>query len=150
VEDPGWARAREALATVATVVPVPVDAQGLRPDALRDAAVDAVLVGPAHQFPTGVVLSQERRVQLVAWAREHGGLILEDDYDAEFRYDRAPVAALQAAAPDHVVLIGSVSKTLAPALGLGWLVAPPRLRSLLGEQVHPRPPTLDQLALGVC
>jgi GntR family transcriptional regulator / MocR family aminotransferase len=149
VEDPGWTRAREALATLATIVPIPVDDHGLRSDALRDAAVDAVLVGPAHQFPTGVVLSQERRVQLVAWAREHGGLILEDDYDAEFRYDRAPVAALQATAPDHVVLLGSVSKTLAPALGLGWLVAPPRLRPLLGEQVHPRPPTLDQLALGV-
>ena len=81
---------------------------------------DAILVTPAHQFPTGAVLAPERRRALLAW----GGIMLEDDYDSEYRYDRAPVGTLQRLAPDRVVYLGSASKTLAPALRLGWLVAP--------------------------
>lgn len=108
-----------------TVVAAAVDEQGVRPDSIGPA--DTVFVTPAHQFPTGVVLSPERRVALVAWAHEAGGLILEDDYDAEFRYDRAPVGALQGLAADRVVYIGSTGKTFAPALRLGWAVLPPDL-----------------------
>lgn len=105
-----------------TVVAAEVDEQGVRPDSIR--AADTVFVTPAHQFPTGVVLSAGRRVDLIAWAHEADALILEDDYDAEFRYDRAPVGALQGLAPDRVVYIGSTGKTFAPALRLGWVVLP--------------------------
>ena len=98
----------------------PVDEHGI-----DVAAIDApvVLATPAHQCPTGVVLSPARRGELIGWARA-GGLVIEDDYDAEFRYDRAPLAALQGLAPDHVVYLGTASKTLAPGLRLGWLVLP--------------------------
>ena len=105
-----------------TVVAAELDEQGVRPDSIRSA--DTVFVTPAHQFPTGVVLSPERRVALIEWAHDVDGLILEDDYDAEFRYDRAPVGALQGLAPDRVVYIGSTGKTFAPALRLGWAVLP--------------------------
>jgi GntR family transcriptional regulator/MocR family aminotransferase len=125
----------------------PVDEEGIVLEGLEG---EAVLVTPSHQFPTGVVLSERRREALVRWAQESGGLIIEDDYDAEFRYDRDPVRALQGTAPDHVVQIGTVSKTLVPALRLGWIVAPPRLAAEI--QRHKRlvddfTPTLDQLTL---
>jgi GntR family transcriptional regulator/MocR family aminotransferase len=105
-------------------VPVEVDDHGLRIDRLREARVDAVVLTPAHQHPTGVVLSGERRAALLEWLRETGALALEDDYDAEFRYDRAAVGALQGLEPQRIVYAGSASKTLAPALRIGWLVAP--------------------------
>ena len=110
----------------------------------------AVLVTPAHQFPTGVVMSAERRAELLRWAEERGAMIIEDDYDAEYRYDRAPVGALQGLRPDLVVHIGSVSKTLAPALRLGWLIAPPPWRERLlaaREGLDHGLPALDQHAL---
>jgi GntR family transcriptional regulator/MocR family aminotransferase len=84
-------------------------------------------VTPAHQSPTGVVLAPERRTALVTWLREHGAYAVEDDYDAEYRYDRPAVGALQGLAGDHVVYAGTASKVLAPALRLGWLVVPPAL-----------------------
>jgi GntR family transcriptional regulator / MocR family aminotransferase len=86
-----------------------------------------VLATPAHQFPLGVVLSPERRAALIDWARDRGAVLFEDDYDAEYRYDRQPVGALQGLAPEQVTYAGSVSKTLAPGLRLGWLVLPERL-----------------------
>jgi GntR family transcriptional regulator/MocR family aminotransferase len=86
-----------------------------------------VLLTPAHQFPTGVVLSPRRRAELISWVRAVDGVIIEDDYDAEFRYDREPVGCLQGVDPERVVLLGSVSKALAPALRLGWMAAPPAL-----------------------
>jgi GntR family transcriptional regulator/MocR family aminotransferase len=89
-----------------------------------------VLVTPAHQFPTGAVLAPERRRALLAW----GGIVIEDDYDSEYRYDRAPVGTLQRLAPDRVVYLGTTSKTLAPALRLGWLVAPPALAGEIAER----------------
>ncbi|MFG2349340.1 MocR-like pyridoxine biosynthesis transcription factor PdxR [Streptomyces phaeochromogenes] len=89
--------------------------------------VVAVLMTPAHQFPMGVPLHPDRRAAVVDWARRTGGLILEDDYDGEFRYDRQPVGALQGLDPDHVVYMGTASKALAPGLRLGWLVLPPGL-----------------------
>ncbi|KMS81519.1 GntR family transcriptional regulator [Streptomyces leeuwenhoekii] len=133
VEDPGSLGTRQHLANggLATL-PVPVDDAGVRVDALRATGARAVLLTPAHQFPTGVVTSGERRRALLGWARE-GGLILEDDYDAEHRYDRPPVPALRALLADRVCYLGSVSKLLAPALRIGWMVPPPRHRDALIE-----------------
>jgi GntR family transcriptional regulator / MocR family aminotransferase len=147
VEDPSLPPHRAVLAYAGLEVRgVPVDDQGLDVRAL-DAPV--VLTTPAHQCPTGVVLSPARRAALVEWARA-GGIVIEDDYDAEFRYDRAPLGALQGLAPDRVVYLGTVSKTLAPGLRLGWLVLP---SSLLGLVVEAKvlddlgSPTIEQLAL---
>jgi GntR family transcriptional regulator/MocR family aminotransferase len=103
-------------------VPVPVDEDGIVVAALPPC--DAVVVTPAHQHPTGVLLSAERRAALITWLREHDAVAIEDDYDAEFRYDRPAVGALQGLDPERVIYAGSVSKTLAPALRLGWLVVP--------------------------
>jgi GntR family transcriptional regulator / MocR family aminotransferase len=128
VEDPGSVGLREQLeAGGLTCVPIPVDEGGLCVDALAASGVGAVVVTPAHQFPTGTVLAPERRHSLLQWARDRGGLVVEDDYDAEFRYDRTPVGALQGLGPDVVLYGGSVSKTLAPGLRLGWMVVPPPL-----------------------
>ncbi|MFJ2773491.1 PLP-dependent aminotransferase family protein [Streptomyces sp. NPDC087300] len=131
VEEPGSLGVRQHLRPLATP-PVPVDAQGIRVDALRATGARAVLLTPAHQFPTGVVLGGERRRELMDWARE-GGLVIEDDYDAEHRYDRPAVPALHALLPEHVCYAGSVSKLLAPALRLGWLLAPPAYRAALTD-----------------
>jgi len=98
-----------------------VDQNGLLVDGL---AADAVSVTPFHQFPTGAVLSSSRRHHLLGWARDHGALVIEHDDDAELRYELAPAPALQGADPDHVVYVGTVSRTLAPGLRLGWLVLP--------------------------
>ncbi|MEV4336530.1 aminotransferase class I/II-fold pyridoxal phosphate-dependent enzyme [Streptomyces sp. NPDC049590] len=131
VEDPGSLGARQHLANGGLATPpVPVDEDGVRVDALRATGARAVLLTPAHQFPTGVVTSGERRRELLEWARE-GGLILEDDYDAEHRYDRPPVPALRALLADRVCYLGSASKLLAPALRTGWLVAPAGYHSAL-------------------
>jgi GntR family transcriptional regulator/MocR family aminotransferase len=113
---------------------VEVDGSGIRVDRLRDRGVRAVVLTPAHQHPTGVVLSGERRAELLDWLRAADALAIEDDYDAEFRYDRAPVGALQGLAPQRVVYAGTASKTLAPALRVGWLVAPPSLVEALTEE----------------
>jgi GntR family transcriptional regulator/MocR family aminotransferase len=126
VEDPGSLGARQHLRSWGLETPgVPVDADGLRVDALRDSGAPAVLLTPAHQFPTGVVLDGRRRRELAGWA-EAGGLVVEDDYDAEHRYDRPPVPALRALLGGHACYTGSVSKTLAPALRVGWLLPPRR------------------------
>jgi GntR family transcriptional regulator/MocR family aminotransferase len=125
VEDPGSRGTREQLTNWGVdPVPVPVDEGGLDVAALRRTRLRTVLVTPAHHFPTGVVLTSQRRRALLAWS----GLVVEDDYDAEHRYDRAPVPALQGLAPDRVYYTGSVSKTLAPGLRLGWVVPPRSLR----------------------
>ena len=114
-------------------VSIGVDEAGTRVDELADADADAVVLTPAHQHPTGVVLAGERRTALLAWLRERDAIAIEDDYDAEYRYDRAAVGALQGLDPDRVVYVGSASKTLAPALRIGWLVVP---RSLLDAVSH--------------
>ncbi|MBL7626471.1 MocR-like pyridoxine biosynthesis transcription factor PdxR [Frankia nepalensis] len=126
VEDPGSRGAVEEFEYWGLrPVPVPVDGDGLRIDALAASGARAVFLTPAHQFPTGVVLAPGRRRALLAWAAD-AELVIEDDYDAEYRYDRAPVPALHAGAPDRIAYAGSTSKSLAPALRLGWLVPPPR------------------------
>ena len=108
-------------------VPIPVDEQGIVVDRLERSDAEAVFVTPAHQFPTGSVLAPERRAALLEWAQNRHAIVIEDDYDAEFRYDREPIGALQGVAPESVVYIGSASKTLAPALRLGWMVLPENL-----------------------
>jgi GntR family transcriptional regulator / MocR family aminotransferase len=106
---------------------VEVDSEGIVVDDLRRSTARAVLVTPAHQAPMGIVMSPRRRTELIAWARDVDGYIIEDDYDAEFRYDHHPVGTLQGIAPDRVVYCGTSSKNVAPGLRLGWLILPPRL-----------------------
>lgn len=132
------------------VVAVPVDDHGVDVQALAATGARAVILTPAHQSPTGVVLSPERRHSVVAWASTRDATIIEDDYDAEFRYDREPVGAVQGLAPDRVALLGSVSKSLAPALRLGWAVTPPHLSAAVAKHKNLADrgsPVLDQLAL---
>lgn len=131
VEDPGSLGARQQLQLWGMdTPPIPVDPAGLRIGELVSAGHPAVMVTPAHQFPTGVVLDGQRRRELRRWA-EAGGLVIEDDYDAEHRYDRPPVPALRSLLTEQVCYAGSVSKLLAPALRVGWLLAPKRYREEL-------------------
>ncbi len=129
VEDPGFFVHRAVVAHCGLrPVPVPVDAHGLRTDALAAVEADALLATPAHQMPLGGVLAPERRAALHEWAEQRDAYVIEDDYDAEHRYDREPVGALQGLAPERVIYAGGASKLLAPALRLGWLVLPEALR----------------------
>ncbi len=131
VEDPGSLGSRQHLQNWGLrTLPIPVDAEGLRVDLLRASGAGVVMATPAHHFPTGVVLEGERRRELIQWAAE-GGLILEDDYDAEHRYDRPPVPALRAMLTDQVIYAGSVSKLLAPSLRIGWMLPPPQYKDAL-------------------
>jgi GntR family transcriptional regulator / MocR family aminotransferase len=125
LEDPGWHRHRLVVEGAGLeVAPVPVDAEGIRVDALEATQASAVVVTPAHQFPSGAVLSRERRAALVEWAEEGERLIVEDDFDAEFRYEESGRGALQGLAPERVVYIGSASKRLTPGMRLGWALLP--------------------------
>ncbi|HEX5860182.1 MAG TPA: PLP-dependent aminotransferase family protein [Microbacterium sp.] len=153
VEDPGD-RSIDPIARGfgMEVVGVPVDGEGMDVAALAASPADAAIVTPAHQAPTGAVLSPSRRAQLIAWADRTGGWVLEDDYDSEFRYDRQPVGALQGIAPDRVILLGSTSKTHAPAIRLGWVAAPASLLPALtaGKEAADRGSSaLDQYAFGL-
>jgi GntR family transcriptional regulator / MocR family aminotransferase len=148
VEDPSHTTQHERIRAFGLdLAAQPLDVEGVIADGLD---AEALLVTPAHQFPTGRVLSGARRRALLRWAKASGALLVEDDYDAEFRYDREPVRALQGLAPEHVAYVGTVSKTLAPALRLGWVVAPFAIADEL--QAAKRladdfSPALDQLAL---
>lgn len=125
LEDPGW-HPHRLIAEQAglAVVPIAVDGEGLRVQELIVSDAAAVVVTPAHQFPTGAVLSPARRAALIEWAEREERLIVEDDYDAEYRYDRVAVGALQGLAPERVLYIGSASKRLAPGMRLGWVLMP--------------------------
>jgi GntR family transcriptional regulator/MocR family aminotransferase len=151
VEEPGPTRLWQAAALAGLqLVPLPVDADGIVVERLDDhPGVRAVCVGAAHQCPLGYVLAPHRRSALLEWARRVDGLIVEDDYDAEFRYDRPAVAAMQGMAPNRVALIGSVSKSLGPAVGIGWAVTPPYLAARLrnDDELALMPTSLNQLAL---
>ncbi len=128
VEDPGQDGPRAELTWLGIGhEAVPVDADGIVVEQLRRSSARAVLLTPAHQFPTGAVLAPVRRRAVVAWAHDVDGYVIEDDYDAEYRYDRHPVGAMQGLAPDRVIYSGTLSKSLAPGLRLGWLVLPPPL-----------------------
>ncbi|MEU6377315.1 PLP-dependent aminotransferase family protein [Streptomyces sp. NPDC046909] len=148
VEDPGSPQ-HDDLYTAAgvTTVPLPLDDEGLAVGPLRASGVRAVVTTPAHQYPTGIAYSAHRRTELLDWARSVEGFVLEDDYDGDFRYDRAPVGALQGLDPDRVAYAGSVSKSLAPGLRLGWLLVPEPLADEVIERKRTMDlghPTLDQ------
>lgn len=115
------------------VIGVPVDDNGLRIDALDQVHADALVLTPSHQWPTGGVLPAASRAAVLAWASRRNAVVVEDDYDAEYRYDRTPIGAMQGLAPDQVVYAGSASKTMAPALRLGWLVVPNHLVDAVAE-----------------
>jgi GntR family transcriptional regulator / MocR family aminotransferase len=137
-----------AVAAGVQLAPLAVDGEGAA--VAEIGAADTVLLTPAHQFPIGVPLAPHRRRRAVEWAIDAGGLIVEDDYDGEFRYDRQAVGAMQALAPEHIVYAGTASKSLAPGLRLGWLVVPAQLIDEVAEakrlaDVHSG--TLDQLTL---
>ncbi|MFI9331079.1 PLP-dependent aminotransferase family protein [Kitasatospora sp. NPDC052868] len=130
-------------------LPLPLDGSGARTD-LLDGRPGAVLLTPAHQFPTGVPLTAERRAAAVGWAREHDGYVIEDDYDGEFRYDRQPLGAMQALDPERVVYAGTAAKSLAPGLRLAWLALPDALVepvARLKQVADTMSPVLDQLTL---
>jgi GntR family transcriptional regulator/MocR family aminotransferase len=155
-EEPGYGddetstSVRSAGLAGAPAVRVPVDDLGIDVAALAASEARAVVVTPAHQSPTGVVLAPARRHALAEWASRHDAYIVEDDYDSEFRYDREPVGVLQGIAPDRVFTLGTVSKSLAPAVRLGWIIAPPALSGALAEAklLSDRGTSgLDQLAL---
>jgi GntR family transcriptional regulator / MocR family aminotransferase len=151
-EDPGPVNMAANAAAWAgiQVVPVPVDHDGIDVATLAASGARAVIVTPAHQWPTGVVLTPDRRLELISWAARNAATIIEDDYDAEFRYDREPVGALQGLATDRVVSLGTVSKSLAPSIRLGWILCPPALAQAIAEEKRLNDrgsPSLDQLAL---
>jgi GntR family transcriptional regulator/MocR family aminotransferase len=150
VEDPGDADGRVAVRRHGIeTVPVPVDEGGISIEALRASGADAVFLTPAHHYPTGAVMAPDRRAGLLAWADAQDRLILEDDYDAEYRYDREPIGAIHGLAPERVIYAGSASKTLAPGLRLGWMVVPSQHVETLGllKDANDRgSPSLDQLA----
>ncbi len=142
-----WATVRASGLRLAAC---PVDGEGLRVDRLRELDVGAVVVTPAHQFPTGAVMAPARRTAIIRWAADEGGLIVEDDYDAEFRYDRSPVGALQGLDPGRVVHVGTASKTLAPGVRLGWMSLPGDLVDAVRASkaaADSGSPAVDQLAL---
>jgi len=133
----------------AVTLPVPLDDDGAVVDAIGD-GVSSLVLTPSHQSPTGVSLSPPRRAAVIDWARRTGGLIVEDDYDGEYRYDREPIGALQALGPDVVVYAGSVSKTLSPSVRIGWLVLPGHLAEQVAWSKGVREPDasiVDQLVL---
>ncbi|MEO3770557.1 PLP-dependent aminotransferase family protein [Micromonospora sp. B9E7] len=129
VEDPSPDDDARSVAAAAglDVIGVPVGPDGILVEALEQTDADAVVLTPSHQWPTGGVLSASARARVITWAQRRGAVVIEDDYDAEYRYDRSPIGAMQGLAPDTVVYCGTASKTLAPGLRLGWLLAPAHL-----------------------
>ena len=150
MEEPGLNDHHNALVAAGLdPVPLPVDEHGACTDLLGETGAAAAVIGPAHQFPSGALLHPERRAAALAWARAVGGIVIEDDYDAELRFDRQPIGALQALDPEHVVYGGTLSKTLAPGLRFGWIVLPAQLLApvlALRETEDLHVPAPDQIA----
>jgi GntR family transcriptional regulator / MocR family aminotransferase len=150
IEDPTQPETGEDLRAVGLeVVEIPVDEAGMRVDLLAATDADAVVVTAAHQYPTGGVLPPDRRAALLAWAERRPGIVIEDDYDAEYRYDREPIGAMQGLSPNRVVYAGSASKILAPGLRLGWFVVPPAYADAVADAKRMADlgsPAIDQLA----
>jgi len=151
IEEPGYGSLAQRLRNsgIATHC-IPVDERGLVVERLVRTSAKAAVVTPAHQYPTGAGMTPDRRAALLAWAAKRDAWVIEDDYDAEFRYDRVPLGALQGLAPDRVVYVGTGSKILSPALRLGWLMAPQAVASELAslkQFADGGSPTFDQLAL---
>ena len=156
IEDPSLADHWEARGRAGLEpVPVALDGDGLRVDALERSGAEVAVVTPSHQFPTGAVMGPTAATSCSRGRAGRSGdfagrLVIEDDYDAEFRYDRRPLAALQGLDPERVAYVGTASKTLAPAMRLGWMLAPAALAPELAEAkraADPGSPALDQLAL---
>jgi GntR family transcriptional regulator/MocR family aminotransferase len=151
LEDPGWAQHRLiAAGTGLEPVGIAVDELGIDVSELAASRCEAVVVTPAHQFPTGVVLASERRAELLEWAEDADALIIEDDYDSELRYDRDPVGSLQGLAPERVCHLGSASVRLSPGLRLGWMLSPSWLTGALTYEkgvADGGSPAIEQLAL---
>lgn len=150
VEDPSASDDARPIANALgmNVVAVPVGNDGVQVDALAELDADVLILTPSHQWPTGGVLSPEARAAVLAWSQRTGALVLEDDYDAEYRYDRAPVGAIQGLDPDRVAYAGTASKTLAPGFRLGWVILPPQLVEPFAEAkllADRGSPILDQL-----
>jgi GntR family transcriptional regulator / MocR family aminotransferase len=150
VEDPSASDDARPLAQALglNVVGVPVGDDGVRVDAVAALDADVLILTPSHQWPTGGVLSPQARAAVLRWAQRTGALVLEDDYDAEYRYDRAPIGAMQGLDPDRVAYAGTASKTLAPGFRLGWLILPGELAEPFAEAkllADRGSPVLDQL-----
>jgi GntR family transcriptional regulator/MocR family aminotransferase len=150
VEDPSASDDARPLADAlgVNVVGVPVSDDGVRVDAVAQLDADLLILTPSHQWPTGGVLSPQARAAVLGWAQRAGALVLEDDYDAEYRYDRAPIGAMQGLDPNRVAYAGTASKTLAPGFRLGWLILPQELVEPFAEAkllADRGSPILDQL-----
>jgi len=151
MEDPNHDQQRDIVRRAGLEpIGVTVDDAGLRTELLRGITADAALVTPAHQYPTGAVLAPERRLELCSWAEQHDAVVIEDDYDAEYRYDRDPIGAVQGLSPQRVIYAGSASKTLAPCFRLGWLALPSWLADSVAQAKANEDlgsPAIEQLAL---
>jgi GntR family transcriptional regulator / MocR family aminotransferase len=151
VEDPSYPGLAVNLRSLGLdIVHVPVDHDGINVAMLERSNAQAVVLAPAHQFPTGASLSQQRRMQLLAWAQCRQAWVVEDDYDAEFRYDQEPMPALQGQVPERVIYIGTASKILSPALRLGWMLTPGVLTApmaLMKRRIDRGGPAIEQIAL---
>ncbi len=150
VEDPSASDDARPLAQALglNLVGVPVGDDGVRVDAVAELDADVLILTPSHQWPTGAVLSPQARAAVLGWAQRTGALVLEDDYDAEYRYDRAPIGAMQGLDPRRVAYAGTASKTLAPGFRLGWLILPRELVEPFAEAkllADRGSPILDQL-----
>ncbi len=149
-EDPVWHRIPATIAHAGLQpTPVRVDGRGLSVADLYTSDAQAVVVSPAHQYPTGVLMHPMRRLELIKWARETGGLIVEDDYDAEYRFGSKPIAPLRSIARGRVAYVGTLSKVLAPSLRLGWVLVPSRLAEAVTAEhsvSYAQPSVLDQTA----
>ncbi|WP_433475154.1 PLP-dependent aminotransferase family protein [Spirillospora sp. CA-142024] len=149
MENPAIGDHVSIVASRLAIADIAVDAEGMSRAELAASAARVAVCTPAHQFPLGTSMSPGRRAGLLSWADENLGWIVEDDYDGEFRYDRRPIGALQSRRPSRVIYVGSASKSLGPAVRLGWIACPPRLLEPLAEAKRRARPTspLEQLAL---